>query len=83
MLFPPFIDLKSPFFVMMFIVCPTSWLLYLSKFSIKLAIVTSFPTQTLFLIAYSILSIYATLPEEKLFENYLPSIVFIVETWNR
>jgi hypothetical protein len=82
-LFPPFIDLKSPFLVRMLIAWATRLALNLSKLDVKLATVTSFPMQTRFLMAYSIFSISAVFPCEKVLENSLPSIVFIVETWNK
>jgi hypothetical protein len=82
-LFPPLIDLKSPFFVRMLIAWATRLALNLSKLDVKFATVTSFPMQTLFLMASSIFSISAVFPCEKVLENYFPSIVFIVETWNK
>jgi hypothetical protein len=67
----------------MLIAWATRLALNLSKLDVKFATVTSFPMHTLFLMASSIFSISAVFPCEKVFVNYLPSIVFIVETWNK
>lgn len=82
-LLPALILLKSPFFTNIVIVACTIAELYFSILEVRLTTVTSLPTQTLFLIAYSIFYISAALPEPNSLLNSLDSIVFMVDISKR